>query len=118
MAKVPYQLKQEEKEIIEGFANKIGLFGGGGGKLVLTSERLLFTNRRKNQIKMEIPLTNTLHVGAASSATVWSFALLITLFLKNAIRVTMNGGASQRFVVNNKDRWVELINEYRNKGQA
>jgi hypothetical protein len=118
MTKVPYQLKQDEKEVIEGFANKIGLFGGGGGKLVLTNERLLFTNRRKNQIKMEIPLTNTLHAGVASSVTVWSFALLITLFLKNAIRVTMNGGGSQRFSVNNKDRWIDLINEYRKKAQA
>jgi len=58
MANVPYQLNQDEKEIIEGFANKIGFFGGGGGKLVLTSQRLLFTNRSKNQIKMEMSLAN------------------------------------------------------------
>ena len=118
MAKVPYQLRQDEKEIIEGFANKIGFWGGGGGKLVLTNQRLVFTNRRKNQINMEIPLTNTLHVGAASSATVWSAAFLITLFLKNAIRVSMSGGNSQRFVVSDKNRWVDLINEYRKRSHA
>lgn len=115
MAKVPYQLGQDEIEVIDGFANKIGLFGGGGGKLVLTNRRLVFTNRRKNEVKMEISLKDTLHAGVASSATIWSLALLITLFLKNAIRVTLNGGASQRFVVSNKDRWVDLINEYRKK---
>jgi hypothetical protein len=115
MAKTPYQLMQDEQEIFEGFANKIGLFGGGGGKLVLTNERLLFTNRRKQHIRMEIPLMSMLHIGTASSATVWSAALLITLLVKNAIRVTMKGGQSQRFVVSNKERWVELINEWRTK---
>jgi hypothetical protein len=118
VAKTSFQLNPDEKEVIEGFANKIGFFGGGGGKLVLTNHRLLFTNRRKNQIKMEMPLANTLHVGKASSATIWSVALLFTLFMSNAIRVTMRGGSSQRFVVSNKDRWVDLIEEYRRKTQA
>lgn len=115
MAKTPFTLHPGETEIIDGFANKIGFFGGGGGKLVLTDRRLVFTNRRKNQVKMEMPHAQTLHVGKASSATIWSFALIITIFLKNAIRVTMTGGASQRFVVSNGDRWVDLINQYRQK---
>ena len=113
MGKELYKLGQDEQEIIEGFANKIGFFGGGGGKLVLTNQRLLFTNRRKTQIKMDIPLTAVLHTGKASSASIWSVFLLFTLFLKNAIRVTLRDGNTQRFVVNNNGRWVDLINEYR-----
>lgn len=114
---ISFELRPGESEVIEGYANKIGFFGGPGGKLVLTNQRLLFTNRRKNQIKTQIPLSEIIHVGKASNATIWGvlfvIGFVIGLFLRNAIRVTMKGGVSQRFVVNNRARWIDLIDEYR-----
>jgi len=101
-----------EQEIVSGFANKIGFWGGPGGRLVLTNKRLIFTNRRKTKIRTEYPLSNVVYVSTASSATVWTLALIVTVFLRNAIRVTFRGGRSQRFVVNDRSKWVALINEY------
>jgi hypothetical protein len=118
VARKYFQLMADEKEVIDGFANKIGFFGGGGGKLVLTTHRLIFTNRRKTQIKMDIPLKDVLHIGRASSATIWSAALLITLFMKNAVRITLSNGSAQRFVVTNRDRWIDLIKDYRTRAGA
>lgn len=110
---IPYEPRSGESEIIEGSANKIGFWGGPGGKLVLTNQRLVFTNRRKEQIKTQMALSEIIHVGKASNATFWTICFVIALFFRNAIKVTVKGGASQRFVVNNRARWIALIEEYR-----
>ena len=40
------ELQPDETVILSGFANRIGFWGGPGGRLVLTNKRLLFTNGR------------------------------------------------------------------------
>ena len=106
-------LAKDEAVVISGFANKIGFWGGPGGQLVLTDHRLVFTNRRKTRVLWDCPLREVLFVGPGSNATIWSIALIVTLLVGNAIKVTVKGGASQRFVVNDKTRWIALINERR-----
>ncbi|MGE3643292.1 MAG: hypothetical protein AB7F96_05505 [Beijerinckiaceae bacterium] len=113
MSKAKIEFYDGESLVIEGFANKIGVWGGPGGKLMLTNQRLIFTNRRQSKLISEYPLESIIHVGLAGSATIWTAALLVTIFIRNAIRVTFQGGDSQRFVVNNRQRWVALIDEHR-----
>lgn len=113
MAGNPAWLSAGEEEIIDGFANKIGFWGGPGGRLVLTDKRLVFTNRRKTKVLWECALRDFLYVGTASNATIWTIALIVTLLIPNAIKVTVKGGTSQRFVVNDRNRWISLINERR-----
>lgn len=98
-----------EEEVLSGPANKIGFWGGPGGRLILTNGRLLFTNRRKTRALWECALSDVLYVGPASNATIWSIALLfITLLLRNGLKVTIKGGQSQRFVVSDRRRWIAL----------
>lgn len=106
-------LLEGEEQIISGYANKIGFWGGPGGQLVLTNRRLIFTNRRKVRVLWECSLGDVLYVGPASNATIWTIALVVTLLIRNAIKVTLKGGASQRLVVNDRGRWIALINERR-----
>lgn len=116
MASTATWLSEGEEEIISGFANKIGIWGGPGGQLVLTNKRLLFTNRRKAKVLWECSLKDILYVGTASNATIWTVALVITLLIRNAIKVTLKGSVSQRFVVNDRNRWIGLLNERRASG--
>ncbi len=109
--KKPAWLLNNEDEVYSGFANKIGFFGGPGGQLVLTNNRIIFTNRRKNKLISEYNLSDIVYVDKARSATVWTVALLVTVFLKNSIKITLKSGKRQRFVVSNRDTWIGLINE-------
>ena len=109
------ELNQDESVLLTGFANRIGIWGGPGGLLVLTEKRLLFVNRRGTKIRDSFNLSDVTFVQPARSATIWTIFLLITIFFKNAIRVTFKDQTSQRFVVSNKDRWIALIDETRKK---
>lgn len=105
------ELQEGESVILAGFANRIGVWGGPGGRLVLTNRRLLFVNRRGTEIRNSYDLSDIIFVQPAYSATIWTAFLLITVFLKNAIRVTFKDQTTQRFVVTNKARWTALIAE-------
>ena len=107
------ELEQGETIILSGFANRIGFWGGPGGRLVLTDKRLLFVNRRGTTIRNAYDLSSIIFVEPASSVTVWTIFLIVTIFLRNAIRVTFRDQSTQRFVVNNKNRWIALIDEKR-----
>ena len=107
------ELQEDESVLLSGFANRIGLWGGPGGRLVLTNRRLLFVNRRGMEIRNTYNLSDVIFVQPAHSATIWTVFFLITIFLKNAIRVTFQDQSTQRFVVSNKDRWIALIDETR-----
>ena len=107
------ELEEDESVVLSGFANRIGVWGGPGGRLVLTNRRLLFVNRRGTKIRDAYGLSNVLFVQQARSATVWTVFLLVTIFLKNAIRVTFRDQTTQRFVVSNKERWLALIEKQR-----
>ena len=111
--KLSIELEENESVVSSGFANRIGVWGGPGGRLVLTNRRLLFVNRRGTKIRNAYDLSNVLFVQPARSATIWTVFLIVTIFLKNAIRVTFRDQTTQRFVVSNKDRWVALIDEQR-----
>jgi hypothetical protein len=118
MASSSSWLREGEEEILAGFANKIGVFGGPGGQLVLTNQRLLFTNRRKGKVLWGCDLKNILYVGPASNATIWTVALVVGLLVRNAIKVTLKGGVSQRFVVPDRTQWIALTNERRSTGPS
>lgn len=109
------ELESNEAIVFSGFANRIGFWGGPGGRLVLTDRRLLFVNRRGTKVRDAYQLSDVIFVQPARSATIWTIFLLITVFLKNAIRVTFQDQTSQRFVVSNKNRWIALIDEQRKK---
>ena len=107
------ELQQSESVVLTGFANRIGFWGGPGGRLVLTNRRLLFVNRRGTRIRNSYDLSDVVFVQPARSATIWTLFFLITIFLKNAIRITFRDQTTQRFVVANKARWIALIDENR-----
>lgn len=107
------ELQPGEAVVLSGFANRIGFWGGPGGRLVLTNERLLFTNRRGTKIRNSYSLSEVVFVQEASSVTIWTLFLLVTIFLRNAIKVTFRNQTTQRFVVTNKARWIALIDEHR-----
>ena len=107
------ELQPGEAVVLSGFANRIGFWGGPGGRLVLTNERLLFTNRRGTKIRNSYSLSDVVFVQVASSVTIWTLFLLVTIFLRNAIKVTFRNQTTQRFVVTNKARWIALIDEHR-----
>lgn len=109
MVSTKYILHPNEVEHHSGAANKLTIWGSTGGKLVLTDQRVLFTNRRKTIVYMEIPLATVLNVGVASSACITGIFLPFLLFLTNAIRITLNDGSSQRFVVFQKHYWIDAI---------
>ena len=108
------ELEEDESVVLSAFANRTGVWGGPGGRLVLTNRRLLFVNRRGTKIRDAYGLSNVLFVQPARSITIWTVFLLVPIFLKNSIRVTFRDQANQRFVVSNKDRWIALIDEQRN----
>jgi hypothetical protein len=111
-------LQAGENVVQSGFANKIGFWGGPGGQLVLTNQRLVFTNRSKQKIIASHALDSIIMAASANSATIWTIALLITIFIRNSVRVSFNDGGSQRYVVNKRDTWIGLINEWRVKGRS
>jgi len=116
--KISENLPEGESLIFAGYANRIGFWGGPGGKLLLTNRRMLFTNRREKKVRNEYLLSDVLYVSDASSATIWTAFLLITLFLKNAIKITLKNQTTQRFVVSDKQRWISLIDEERRAVKA
>ena len=107
------ELGEGESVVLSGFASRIGMWGGPGGRLVLTNRRLLFVNRRGTKIRDAYDLSDMIFVQPAHGVTIWTVALLVTFFIKNAIRVTFRDQTTQRFVVTNKARWVALIDEQR-----
>jgi hypothetical protein len=109
------QLNIGEKEVISSFANKIGLLMSGGGKLVLTNQRLLFCNRRKTKIHSEYKLSDVLYVGAGRNMNLFAFLLIIPLLINTAIKISLKDGNSLRFVVSDKKQWITLISEFRSK---
>jgi len=116
--KISENLPEGESLIFAGYANRIGFWGGPGGKLLLTNRRMLFTNRREKKVLNEYLLSDVLYVSDASSATIWTAFLLVTLFLKNAIKITLKNQTTQRFVVSDKQRWISLIDEERRAVKA
>lgn len=110
-----FHLNANENEIMSAFANKIGLLMSGGGKLVLTNQRLLFCNRKKSKINWECKLTDVLYVGAGRNINIFAFMLLIPLLLNSAVKVSLKNGDSLRFVVPDKNQWIAMLNEYRTK---
>jgi len=109
------QLNTGETEVISAFANKTGLLMSGGGKLVLTNQRLLFCNRRKTKIHSEYKLNDVLYVGAGRNMNLFAFLFIIPLLVNSAVKITLKDGKSLRFVVSDKTQWIKLISEYRSK---
>lgn len=107
------QLNTGEMEVTSAFANKTALLLSGGGKLVLTNQRLLFCNRRKTKIHSECKLDDVLYVGAGRNINLFAFLCIIPLLRNSAVKISMKGGKSVRFVVSDKAKWIALINEYR-----
>jgi hypothetical protein len=109
------QMNSSETEVISAFANKTGPLMSGGGKLVLTNQRLLFCNRRKTKVHSEYALGDVLYVGAARNMNLFAFIFIIPLFTNSAVKVSLKNGSSVRFLVRDKAQWMTLINEYRSK---
>ncbi len=116
MSELP--LKSGENITNDGNANRISFWGGPGGKMVLTNQRLLFTNRRKSKILNEYPLTEIVAAVPALNITIWSILILplglLLLLLRNCLQISLKNGQTQRFVVTKRSEWIEKLNQPRN----
>ena len=112
---VEYKLNYGENEIISAFANKVGFFISGGGKLVLTNQRLLFCNRRKTKINAEYSLKDIVYVGAGRNLNIFACLIIIPLLINSSVKILLTGGKLLRFVVTDKAQWISLLNQYRPK---
>ena len=141
--KAAFYFVEGEEEVISKPAQKVGLWKAQRGRLVLTNRRLVFTHHRERTIRAEYPLSDIIRVSRAAGVTmfrvIWvvigppvatlslwpsvflylflllcSIVVLIVL-LRSAIRVTLKGGYSQRFIVSRRGDWISLINDYKDK---
>jgi hypothetical protein len=110
-----FKLRDGEVDVFSAFANKVGFIISSGGKLVLTSQRLLFCNRRKTKILSEHDLNDILYIGAGRNVNLFAFLLIIPLLINSAVKILLKNGKSLRFVVSDKSQWISMLNEYRTK---
>jgi len=99
-------------------ANRISFWSAPGGKLVLTNKRLLFTNRSKTKVSNEYLLKDIIKTGRAWNLTFFGLLVLpvglVGLLLRNGMRINLQSGKSQRFVVSKRGDWIEKIDQSRN----
>lgn len=113
--KISEHLPEGERLLLSAYANRIGFWGGPNGRLILTNKRLLFTNRRETILRNEVHLSDVMYVSDASSASIWSLAMPILIFFRNAVWVCLRDQSSFRFVISDKRKWIALIDEERRK---
>jgi hypothetical protein len=110
-------LKEGEEVVSSGFAKRLSLWGSSDGQLVLTTDRLLFTDCGRMQVRWQCDLLTVRHVGPASNASVWTAFLIVTFLRRNAIGVVLREGKACRFVVNDRQRWLALVGEAKDAAQ-
>ena len=97
------ELTQDEKIEIEGPANLFRGMEGVGGKLFLTNKKVVFKSHRINIQKgqTDINYENIKEIIERKTAKL----------IDNGIRIKTNDGEEFDFVVNERKKWIEKLNE-------
>jgi len=97
------ELKENETEIYSDGANLFRGVQAVGGKLILTNERLIFLphnlNFNREQEYLDLTKIN-------STKEVKTMNLI-----DNGLRITLNNEIELKFVLNNRETWIEKIEE-------
>jgi hypothetical protein len=97
------ELTQNEEIEIEGPANIFRGIEGVGGKLFLTNKKVIFKSHKLNIQKgqTDINYENIAELIKRKTAKL----------IENAIRIKTNDGKEFDFVVNEREKWIEKLNE-------
>lgn len=97
------ELSTGESVEIEGPANLFREMEGVGGKLFLTNKNMIFKSHKLNiqTGQTDIPYENILEIVKRKTAKI----------IDNGIRIKTKDGKEYDFVVNERDYWMEKINE-------
>lgn len=108
--KIKPELEENEKIEIEGPANLFRGIEGVGGKIYLTDRKLIFKSHKINIQKgqTDIEYKNIKEITERKPAK----------FIDNGIRITTIDNKEYDFVVNERDVWIEKINERRKRNAA
>jgi hypothetical protein len=94
-----------ENVVYKGAANHFVGIEGVGGKLYLTSEALIFISHSLNiqRHQMNIPLADIAELEKGNSLGL----------IPNRLIVHTTAGTHEKFVINNRNVWIEKINSLR-----
>lgn len=97
------ELTENENIEIEGPANLFRGFEGVGGKLFITNKKLIFNSHKINIQKgqIDIPYENISEIIKRKTAKL----------IDNGIRIKTNDGNEFNFVVNEREQWIEKLNQ-------
>ena len=97
------ELTENENIEIEGPANLFRGFEGVGGKLFITNKKLIFNSHKINIQKgqTDIPYENISEIIKRKTAKL----------IDNGIRIKTNDGNEFNFVVNEREQWIEKLNQ-------
>ena len=97
------ELLENEKIEIEGPANLFRGMEGVGGKIFLTNKKVIFKSHKINIQKgqTDIEYENITEIIARKTAKL----------INNGIRIKMRNGKEFDFVVNEREKWIEKLNE-------
>lgn len=109
----PFELEPGERPLKSGGANMQRGAETVGGKLFLTSARLVFRPHALNlqSAPSQIGLGAVVDVAAA-----WTKVFGKLPLLKNSIELTLVDGTRQSFVVTGRSAWIAAIDEARGEG--
>ncbi|MGO3507440.1 GRAM domain-containing protein [Brachybacterium tyrofermentans] len=110
---VPFELEPGEQPLKSGGANMQRGAEAVGGKLFLTSARLVFRPHALNlqTAPSQIELGAVVDVAAA-----WTKVFGKVPLLKNSVEVTLVDGTRQSFVVTGRSAWIVAIDKARGGG--
>ena len=97
------ELTENENIEIEGPANLFRGLEGVGGKLFITNKKLIFNSHKINIQKgqTDIPFENISEIIKRKTAKL----------IDNGIRIKTNDGNEFNFVVNEREQWIEKLNQ-------
>jgi hypothetical protein len=97
------ELTQDENIEIEGLANLFRGMEGVGGKTFLTNKKMIFKSHKMNIQKgqTDIPYEDIQEIIRKKTAKI----------IDNRIRIKTNDGNEFDFVVNEREEWIEKLNE-------
>lgn len=97
------ELTENENIEIEGPANLFRGLEGVGGKLFITNKKLIFNSHKMNIQKgqTDIPYENISEIIKRKTAKL----------IDNGIRIKTNDGNEFNFIVNEREQWIEKLNQ-------
>lgn len=111
-----YELHDDEEFIREAYAKRMGKRSIFRQKLILTNERLLFTNAKRTKIFDAHNLRDIQTVERVVGGFLWGGPLG---FFIRCVRITTSKEPKPiKYKVWKSAQWVSLIDEYRDKGEA